>query len=955
MEGTTRPRMASEAKGSVLLERERELARIGELLREAASGGGRALFVEGPAGIGKTELLRHAGDMARDEGMQVATARGGEVEGDLAFGIVRELFEPHPAHASAAEREDLLAGPAALAAPILGAEGAAPAATDLSSVLYGLYWLCSNLAERRALLLAVDDCHWADYPSIRFLAYLAHRIEGLPALLAVARRTGEAGGAEELLEAIRAEPVCTVIRPQPLSQDASRTVVAASLAGEAEPEFAEACHDASAGNPFFLHELLAALHRDGVQPTAEEAERVRQLQPETIALSTAASLGRLAAPAPGVARAVAVLGSGAELRHAAELAEATPEEAGEAVDALIDGAFLAPGRPLEFVHPVVRSAVYADLPAGLRSQLHARAAHMLDGESVAPERVAGHLLHTEALSEGWVVDTLRKAAYAAMDRGAPETAAIYLRRALAEPPSAEAMPEVRLELGAAAARAGAQDAEELLMATLTSAERPDLRVGAAVELGQVMAYAGRIDEAAGIVRQVLDGIDPDEKQLVRPLEMMLAVLAQTSLPGRRVAKDLVDRAAAVVDRLGERAPRGLRALVSVERGLVTGEASDAGDLADAALADGRLLVEQTAEAPHAYFASAILAIADRAPEADRYLSDAIGQARERGSSRAYAFASAMRALIRYRLGFLDEAEADGQACIELAAHVEWQLFQPAAVSTLIDVRVERGELDGADEALAALDEEVQDRDSVLYQPLRVSAARLRLAQRRPEEAVSFIDECAAWEAEWGERNPVWPEWRLPGALTREALGDPESALRLADEQLEGAGRFGSARTLGRALRVRGLLSSGESSIELLREAAEVLSRSTAALDHAHALVDLGAALRRENQRSAARDPLRQGLDAAHRLGATALAARARDELRATGARPRSVVLTGVESLTASELRVARMAAEGMGNREIAQALFVTRKTVEGHLSNCYRKLDVSSRDELPQALERPSA
>jgi DNA-binding CsgD family transcriptional regulator len=942
-----------------LLERDAELALIGELLAAARAGSGTILSLEGPAGIGKTELLRHAASMASADGLQVEAARGGEVERDLAFGIVRELFEPEIAKVNSKGRAELLVGPAGLAGAILGGEGEganpAPTATDLSSVLYGLYWLCSNLAERRPLLLAVDDGHLADGPSTRFLAYLAHRIDGLPVLLAVARRTGEAGGAEPLLDAIRAERATTVIRPQPLSRDATGILVKRDLVDDAEPEFVSACHDATAGNPFFLRELLAALRRDGVAPMAAEADRVRRLEPETIALSTAASLGRLEPPAPALARAVAVLGTGAELRHAAALADASAEQAARVADSLVEGAFLAPGRPLDFVHPVVRSAVYSDIPAGSRSQLHSRAARLLADEDVTPERVAGHLLHTDGMGDARVVERLRQAAYAAMDRGAPETAALYLRRALAEPASSAAAPEVRLELGAAAARAGEHDAEELLMATLTSAERPELRVGAAVELGQVLAYAGRIEEAASVVRRVLDGIDPDAKGLVRPLEMMLAVMALTSLPGRRVAVDLVERAAAAVRDLGERAPRGLLALAAVESALVTGTAEDSGELARRALADGRLLIEQTAEAPHVYFATAILAIADRAPEADRHLTDAIAQARQRGSSRGYALASAMRALVRYRIGMLDEAQADAQSCIELGSHVEWQLFLPAAVSALMDVHLERGELSEAGAALSELEAIERDRESVFYQPLRVSHARLRLAEHRPAEAVVVLNDCARWEAAWGKRNPVWPEWRLVAAPAHAALGNSDEARRLAGEQLEGAEAFGSARTLGRALRVAGLLDDGKESIELLRRAVVELERSTAKLDLAHALVDLGAALRRENQRAAAREPLREGMDIAHRCGATALAGSAREELQATGARPRTAVLTGVESLTASELRVARMAAEGMGNREIAQALFVTRKTIEGHLSNSYRKLDIGSREELPGALARTDA
>ena len=137
----------------------------------------------------------------------------------------------------------------------------------------------------------------------------------------------------------------------------------------------------------------------------------------------------------------------------------------------------------------------------------------------------------------------------------------------------------------------------------------------------------------------------------------------------------------------------------------------------------------------------------------------------------------------------------------------------------------------------------------------------------------------------------------------------------------------------------------------LREAVDLLGGTRARLSTPQALVDLGAALRRANRRKEARGPLREGLDRAHRCGAKALEERARTELEATGARPRKAVLTGVESLTPSERRVARMAAEGMTNREIAQSLFVTAKTVETHLRHVYPKLDVAKRTDLPDALD----
>jgi DNA-binding CsgD family transcriptional regulator len=158
------------------------------------------------------------------------------------------------------------------------------------------------------------------------------------------------------------------------------------------------------------------------------------------------------------------------------------------------------------------------------------------------------------------------------------------------------------------------------------------------------------------------------------------------------------------------------------------------------------------------------------------------------------------------------------------------------------------------------------------------------------------------------------------------------------------------RELGMALRAAGLVEGGARGIELLAEAVDALAGSPAALEHARALTDLGAALRRAGHRSDAREPLRRGLERAQRCNATALVERAHSELLATGARPRRVAVSGPDALTASERRVAGMAAEGLTNRAIAQALFVTEKTIEWHLSQAYRKLDITSRSELLRAL-----
>ena len=203
----------------------------------------------------------------------------------------------------------------------------------------------------------------------------------------------------------------------------------------------------------------------------------------------------------------------------------------------------------------------------------------------------------------------------------------------------------------------------------------------------------------------------------------------------------------------------------------------------------------------------------------------------------------------------------------------------------------------------------------------------------------------------GVFNPSHSAWRSKAALLLQGSGDGRAALELVGEEVERARRWRAPRPLGAALRAAGLIEGGADGLELLRESVEVLSSSPALLERARSLTELGAALRRGNRRAEAREPLAEGLELAGRCGAAPLVEQAHAELLATGARPRRLVRTGLDSLTPSERRVARMAAGGATNREIAEALFVTPKTVEMHLSHAYRKLDIQGRSQLASVMD----
>jgi DNA-binding CsgD family transcriptional regulator len=273
---------------------------------------------------------------------------------------------------------------------------------------------------------------------------------------------------------------------------------------------------------------------------------------------------------------------------------------------------------------------------------------------------------------------------------------------------------------------------------------------------------------------------------------------------------------------------------------------------------------------------------------------------------------------------------------------------------LVETLVDQGELEAAEQALAPIDSEAES-GSLIAAVLRFSRGRLRVSQGRVAEGLEEFLAVGALTTRALVASPGFLPWRSEAALAQLALGDQDSAQRLAEEELRLAQAFGAPRALGVAKRAAGLVAGGDRGAALLSEAVDDFERAGARLERARALADLGAMLRRRNRRAEARQLLREAIDAAHRCGANALAALAETDLRATGARPRRIMLSGLDSLTASERRIAELAGEGLTNREIAQTLFVTARTVEGHLTSVFRKLQLGSRTELASALGSPAA
>ena len=928
-----------------LLERDGELERIGGALNRAIAAHGSALAVEGPAGIGKTGLLAGTRALAEERGMRVLRARGAQLEQEFAFGVVRQLFEPALAGRPEAERSAILQGPAALAGGVLGLGGEPrPEEATSFAVLHGLYWLCANLAAEAPVCLIVDDAHWGDTPSLRYLAFLLPRLEELRVALVLAARPGEGGAARELLDALTGE-AAELVTPDPLSHAGVGRLVADGLEREPEPGFVRACAQATGGNPFLVGQLVVALKEDGIAPSDDAAARIETLGARWASRWILLRLGRLPPSAALLARALAVLEQG-ELMHAATLAGLDADQAAAAADALTTAVIVAPGRPLRFVHPIVRAGIYADVGAAERARAHRAAAELLADAHAPAERVAEHLLPSEPAGDAWVVEHLVAAARAAARSGAPELAAVSLRRALAEPPAAPARSALLLELGVAEDNAGEGTALAHMTAATEAAPTGNERLAAALVLGHALARDNRFAEAVEVLDDAASaGAD---EALTRAAEALAASTATFSARTAHVHADRIRAAREVVD--ADAAASHEQLALAGQLAVRSNEPAEvAAGLALRALAAARGALPAPTDLPWLHQCAITLLWAERYDDLQAMLDDAVAAARARGDASLFSGALAYRGWLALRRGDLQAAEADVRTALDAANLPAPAMYRLRATAVLVEALTERGELDEAEQVLAAVAPQLEG-DSTIVAQLRASRGRLRLAQWRPEEALADLLRAGEVATATELVSPSCLPWRSQAAQAQLALGDLEAANALAAEELELARAFGAPRALGVALRDAGVVTLSSAAEPLLRESVAMLEHAGAALELARARAELGAFLRRGKHRVEAREYLAPALDAAHRLGAAPLAERAETEIRATGARPRRILITGVASLTASESRVAELAADGLTNREIAQALFVTMRTVEGHLTQVFRKLDLSSREQLAGAL-----
>ncbi len=920
----------------LLLERDAELAWLSALLEKAQAGSGGVAVISGPPGIGKTALLAAVHWLAGDRGFRSLRARGRELEADMAFSVVRQLLEQPVLSASAGERRRLLAGPARAGASALGLEPGNSPVSDFAAI-HGLYWLCVNLAERTPLLLTVDDLQWVDRPSLSWLAYLGPRCEESPMLVVLSVREDDPRGRANLVGSAADHSSVHRVGLSALSAASVAALVRAELGSAASTEFCSRCWELAGGNPLFVRELLAAAHNEGLSGAEDSVTELRALASSAVGPSVLGRLARLGPDAVALAQALAVLGSQTEVGIAAELAALEPAAAELTADQLAAAQILAPARPLDFFHPLIAESVYADLALGARRLAHRRTAAILDRAGAA-DRVAAHLLATGPAGDAWVVERLSAAAEVAWERGAAEVAASYLRRALAEPATPAQRPAILLRLGVAEWAAGEPTAIGHLEEALNEARDGPEIAAAAGPLANALIISDQADAAVPLLERAAARIRSTDPRLALRLDGAAALAGLMDDRTAPAALRAVDRLEAS---LGESADPPARVLVAIAHA-----AMRRGSPPDEALQlIERVLAREPSPRPNA---SASIIVTLLGLEAfgtlQQLCDDMLRAARRRSAVQELMGAASFLAWASYRRGELADAEAQARWAVEHATGI-WAIDAPAH---LVEILVERDELDDAAAALGRMAPPLTSHTVVVAAYL-MARGQLRMAQGQGQEALQDFLACGERCERLGILDGLYC-WRSEAAISHAMLGNAAEARRLAQKAVEVARVFGRPRGLGVTLRAAGLAEGGERGLDLLDEAVAVLERSEAPVELARALTDHGAALRRAGQRMRARAQLERGLDLAHHLGARRIANQARSELIAAGAKPRRDAITGRDALTASELRVARLAAAGKTNREIAQTLFITTKTASAHLSRTYRKLDVTRRSQLADAL-----
>ncbi|MBS1845549.1 MAG: AAA family ATPase [Actinobacteria bacterium] len=910
-----------------LFDRAEEVDALRQAVEAAAEGGGGVTLIEAPPGFGKTSLCELAAVEASGRGVEVLAARGTELQEQVPFGLARVLLRISPGELGASPDRGLATIEQLAFAcfeRVVGADG----------------------EEGTPHLLIVDDAQWADRLSAAFLAHLIARSEGLPIAFLVASRPERSAG-HGLIDELARSPATRLLRPGPLGPDATAAVVREECGEEVAASLIDACLESSGGSPLLVRELARELAAAG--PSADVAT-VRDAAPATVMRAVISRLAHLGAGPAALAEAVAILEGSGSLEAAAELAGLDPETAGDAADALAEAGLLASDEPLDFAQPLIGAALRAEMGPFARARAHRRAAAVLEAEGAPVETVAAQLLHTRPAGDAETVSCLREAAALALGRGDATTAAGLLDRVLDEPPPEPERGEVLAELAEAEATAGIPAGAEHLAEALELLDDPTRRIAVCTALARTLHRAGRLAEATRIADLGRGAAAPEDPAVA---ELTAAWVASAMLYAELHA-ELEARLVPIVERAREGelpASPSLAAALGAWLAYRDEPAPLIRRLALAAFAADPMVDGDPRGAALGNAALALHSI-DLLDEETRLLDDAVAVAEARGAVIARSVALHFRGMAALERGDLDRALTDAERALDVH-RFGWDA--PAWSSrTLTFIHIARDDLAAAADALAVgAGDDVGPAERMLVLEAR---AALRLAEERSEEALDDALESNRLAREvFGVTNARLFRASTLVPVAAAACGKADLARERAAETLALAREAESPRALGEALRAAAAAAPTEERTALLAEAVTVLETSAARLPRARAMLELGAAERAAGQRERAQETLRAALELADEIGAPRLVAEAREELRGLGRRPRRAARSGVDALTPSERRVADLAARGLSTPQIAHRLVITRKTVESHLGQAYRKLEIGGRAELAPILGERAA
>jgi DNA-binding CsgD family transcriptional regulator len=927
-----------------LLERDRDLKEISDGVARAHGGEGATVLVEGPAGSGKSALLAAALTRAAGTDALILRAVGAELERGHAFGAVRQLFEPVLARERAREPRALLQGVAAPLAWLIEPGGdpgsLATRAQAGPALLQAVHALVGRLAARGPLVIAVDDLHWLDDPSLLALAFVARRLAGLPVAILGTLRPSEPGAPARLLDDLRGVPGVCRISLAPLSAEAVSTLVRERVPG-ATPGLCAAYHRTSGGNPLHLRELLLWARGEGLgaEPAAEAAVAAASIP--ALADRLERRLGRVSPQAHALAAAMSVLGDGQPLRDAAALAGISERDAARIARAFTDIELLRYDDPFAFAHPLQRRSLYDRLSAAERQALHQAAADRLEARGAGAELIASHVSRLAPSGSSVVAAALRAGAAAASAQAAPGLAKPLLQRALEEGAAEPSRAALLFDLGQAEGYTSDPSAfAHLEEAFALAAGDPRLRAQIGAVLAYMMSASGRWTTGLEVTALALSELSAGDTELRAELESLRAAMMahDPNLIGE------FDQERERFEELSRGTSWPSLAIAALLASLAANRCRPPDEvraLADRALRGGRLLRERGGGA---WASGQILPALVEIEEHDRVLELAaalVTRGQESGSLLATTTGIGMRGCVNTRRGDLAAAEADLRQVHQLVSESGMEMWLTSMMHVFCEALLERSSLNdfGAMVESAQVDPVFATTGGGVM--LLETRGRLALTRNDPDRAVDDLEACLRTCERLGSGPPhTWCRSALALALPP---SQRSRARALVEEELALARTSGLPRGIGVGLRTAGLLSRGGEVVALLRESVATLATSPARLEHARSLVELGAALRRQRKRGEAREHLVTGMDLAHQCGADRLVARADQELHAAGARPRRAPRSGAGALTPSERRVAWLAASGKSNAEIARELYLSPKTIESHLSATYRKLGLGGR------------